>query len=79
MYSRSNHTDNGKLAKSEAKNSLKITSQVSESTHPSSNTTQHLIGGHQLMNTVEGVQVPSRDGEGTKESITLHMNKLVGT
>ena len=49
MYSRSNHTDSGKLAKRRVKKSLKIMSQVNENTHPSSNTAQDLIDGHQLM------------------------------
>lgn len=53
MYSRSNHIDNGKLAKRRVTKSLKITSQVNENTHPISDTAQHLIDGHQLMNNMK--------------------------
>ena len=53
LSSRSNHTDNGKLAKRSAKKSLKITSHGNENTHPRSNTAQNLMDGHQLMNTMK--------------------------
>ena len=55
MYSRSNHTYNGELAKKRARVSLKIASQVNEKIHLRSNTVQHLIDGHQLINIMKGV------------------------
>jgi hypothetical protein len=50
LNSRLNHTDNGKLAERRVTTVLKITAQVNENTHLRSNTKQHLIHEHQLMN-----------------------------
>jgi hypothetical protein len=75
VYSRSNHTDKGKLAK-RVKMSLKITSRVNGNTHPRSDTAMHLINGHQLMNSIGNGC--SRDDDGGQKSITLHIGRLAG-
>lgn len=74
MFSRSNHTDKGKLAKRKVKTSFKMTSQLNENTHPRSDIVEHLIDGYQLMNYYEGVC--SRNDGGSQKSITLHISKL---
>ena len=62
------------LPKRRVKNSLKITSQVNENSHPRSDAAQHLFDGHQLVNTTEGVC--SRDDDSPQESMTLRVSKL---
>lgn len=62
------------LAKRRVRKSLTITFQVNEKTHPRIDAAQHLVDGHQLMDTVEGVC--SRDDDSTEEPMTLHVSKL---
>jgi hypothetical protein len=76
MYSRSTHRDNGMLAKKNVIKSLKIMSQVNENTHPRSDTAQHLIDGHQLMDIDTIESVCSRDDNSTQESMMFHKSKL---
>ena len=77
LFTRSNNTDNGKLAKIRVRKSLKITSQVKENTHPRSCTTEHLLDGHQLMNTMK--EFPHVMTTAVKRSLRAILSRLFQT
>lgn len=74
LFTRSNNTDNGKLAKIRVRKSLKITSQVKENTHPRSGTVQHLLDGHQLMKPMK--KFPHVTTTAFKRSLRANLSRL---